>query len=253
MTNWTVLSHSSISFVVPTGFGAGLSLRVSVGGQIAPPAAGVTFSYALPSIASVSPRVWTALGGVTVTLMGSSFALADPTAAFGILLGNPADSTTTALLPLLSAAQDSATNTDTVTFTLPAGVGPNRAVRFAVYRSLLGASPPLASLVLSDPLADTPAYPLSGPDLAPSPLSSAGSFFSYAAPNLTSVSLGTATTPDQIAFATNVLGCPPASGSCGPFYLLVWRGGWGATVWPALFLLHPPRTSPPPSVGACGY
>ena len=209
--------------MLPTGFGAGLTLRLSVGGQIAAPAAGVTFSYALPSISSVTPRVWTALGGIAVTLTGSSLALTDPTAAFGIILGNPADSTTTALLPLLSAAPDPGMDTGTVTFKLPAGVGLNRAVRFAVYSSSLGASPPLSSVVLSDPLADTPAYPQGGPDLAPSPLSSSagGSFFSYAMPNLTYVSLGTATTPDQVAFVTNVLGCPPASTSCGPYYLLV--------------------------------
>lgn len=208
--------------MLPTGFGIGLTLRISVGGQIAAPSAGVTLSYALPSIMSVTPRVWTAVGGVSVTLTGSSFALSDPTAAFGILLGNPSDQTTTTLLPLLSATEDVATNAGIVTFTLPSGVGLNRAVRFAVYRSSLGPSPPTASLLLSDPLADTPAYPSGGPDLGPvDSLSPTGSFFSYSTPNLKSVSMGVATTSAQIAFVTNTLGCPPTSTTCGPYYLLV--------------------------------
>ena len=220
--NWTVLSHSSISFVVPSGFGAGLTIRVSVGGQIAAPAAGVTMSYALPSIFTVNPRVWTTLGGAIITLQGTEFALDDPIAAFGVLLGNPDDYTVTSLLPLLSATHNSATQVDTVSFALPAGVGPNRAVRFAVYRASLGSSPPLGALTLSDPLADTPAYPRGGPDLSDAAsVSPSGSFFSYSAPNVTFVSLGIATTPEQIAFQTVDLGCPPSSSFCGPYFLVV--------------------------------
>lgn len=222
--NWTVLSHSSLSFIVPPGFGAGLTLRLSVGGQLAAFAADVTLSYALPSVVSVSPRSWTTQGGLVMTLQGSSFSISDPTASFGILLGNPSDKTVTPLLSLLSASENSGTGLGTVTFSLPPGVGANRAVRFAVYRSSLGPNPPITSLVLSNPLADTPAYPSGGPDLGPAASSSsAGSFFSYQPPSLAQVSVSVASTPAQVSYLTSTLGCPPSSTSCGPYYLLVCR------------------------------
>ena len=141
---FTVLDHDTISMKTVPGIGQNLRVIVSVASQESP-LSDATLSYAMPSITSVSPDVVPTTSAVptTVTITGSNFGLLDTSAEVSVIFGNEADGTRvpgyitpTSKIPSWDNPQSVAAHAfgspHVITFTLPVGMGPGRAVHVAV-------------------------------------------------------------------------------------------------------------------------
>jgi hypothetical protein len=220
-SNLTLHSHTELSFLLGPGIGS-WPVTVSVAGQVSDPSA-QQLAYARPAVRSVLPRrvatdvPW----GTEVVVTGTSFGLDDPSSSVGVLLGNPADGTLTALLaPSSGTLNDD--GTQSISFRVPQGLGPNRAVRVAAY--LRGTPPTSANLLaVSRPDADTEAYsPVTGdvPAAAVNYVTGAGSFLSYAPPQLDSLAVSSPSSAADLALlAARGVECN-ATGDCGSYVKL---------------------------------
>lgn len=219
--NLTLRSHTELTFLLGPGIGS-WPVTVSVAGQVSDPSS-QQLAYARPAVRSVLPRrvatdvPW----GTEVVVTGTSFGLDDPSSSVGVLLGNPADGTLTALLSP-SSGTINADGSQSIAFRVPQGLGPNRAVRVAAY--LRGTAPTSANLLaLSRPDADTTAY---SPSLGDVPAASveyvtgAGSFLSYAPPQLDSLAVSSPSSAADLALlAARGVECN-ATGDCGAYVKL---------------------------------
>ena len=149
--NFTVKAHDTIWGWLPPGYGNNLRVTVQVADQVSEVNTTVGFSFATPTILSVSP-----LSGPTsstirtvLTITGRNWGLLDPTSTVAFAIGNPADGTAYGpLLPLTSfpdpadpasiarfRALPASQRISSATLVLPSGLMPGRAVRAMTYPS----------------------------------------------------------------------------------------------------------------------
>ncbi len=102
-------NHTTIIFITPVGDGASIPIKVRVAGQDSVANSQVVFSYAAPTITSISPTSAPTQGGTILTLSGTSL---------GAVVGNII--VTVGVAPCTPVGSASHTS---VTCTLPAGQG----------------------------------------------------------------------------------------------------------------------------------
>ena len=142
VTNFTVVSHTTILATTVASMGVGMTWRVVVAGQ-ASELSSATTSTALPRLWSMSPASGDTHVGTTVVLAGSNWGVLDPYTQLHALFGNAADATLRAPVKVLdgqvdgdsgsSSSSSSSSFNDTVaTVQVPPGLGAARAMRLRV-------------------------------------------------------------------------------------------------------------------------
>ena len=147
-----------------------------------------------------------------------------------MIFGNPADGSASQIITPTSGTVLPDGITHVLTFRLPAGLGPNRAVRVVTYpRSMIPA--PGAIVGASSPVWDTiidsgGLMSFSDTDVPPGAVDlvrGTGSFFSYAPPQITGVSVSLPfVAADQAVLAAHGVTCN--STGCGPYVKLSLSG-----------------------------
>jgi hypothetical protein len=161
--NYDVVSDTVIRAKLTPGFGTNLKFTVMVADQVSDLSA-ESFSFALPKITILNPPTGATTPDpktpVIITVTGTDFALLDPTAQVGILFGNPLDNSVSSKVlsvqtrvPSYNDAASLVTyitgsSAHKISFQLPPGLLPDRAVRAVVYK----ANDPTGYRVMSDPL-----------------------------------------------------------------------------------------------------
>jgi hypothetical protein len=239
-----VTPHTRLSFVAGPGVGT-WPVVVTVLGQssqiTSANSSAASFSFLRPTVVSVQPRSFGTLpGSQEITVRGIALGVDDPLANTAIVFGNSADNTRTGLIvptsaTLLSGGQQQ------LTFRLPAGVGPNRAVTVAVYPR--GSAATAATLTYSDPVADSGLAPadVDVPPVLVTPLG-LGSFFSFLPPSISSIIASAPRSAADASFLSASTGCASVSGVnatfCGYLKLEISGSNFGPST----------ATGPPDSV-----
>ena len=200
-----------------------------------------SFSFLRPTVLSVQPRSFGTLpGSQEITVRGIALGVDDLLASTAIVFGNAADNTRSGLIVPTSAVLLPG-GQQQLTFRLPEGVGPNRAVSVAVYPRGMVAS--AATLTFSDPIADSGLAPTDTdvPPVLVTPLG-LGSFFSFLPPSISSIIASSPRSAVDASFLAASAGCTSVSGVnatfCGYLKLEIAGSNFGPST----------ATGPPDSV-----
>ena len=162
VNSWTWLSNNAVSFITVPGVGSGNIVALTVADQVGPVSVPL-LNYLAPTIQTVVPAMWNTSSDTNtlVTVSGYDFGLSNPNKV-GVVVGfgNAGDGTFTQCVVIsrapapeivkLPGYQPTPGQLESVTFALPEGVGPSRAVRVFPYVVSLGA--PTNAQILATPV-----------------------------------------------------------------------------------------------------
>jgi len=188
LQNYSLVSDSLIIALLPKGGGTGWQTQIKIADILNIPSS-ANFSYANPSVLSISPLNGPTSGGTTILVRAQNLAQDYINIVTVVAFGNPSDGSVYSSFintsPYFLSNTSSNFASDFLTFVTPPGVGALRQVRLVSY---------LATDLQPD-ISSIPLTPTNANDL-----------FTYSDPLITNAVLSLPQTASQIQWATNFFG-----------------------------------------------